>query len=345
MENRRNDEKLNNENATHSRRSLFSLALIGGATALSILKSGKANADALGGDTGVLLEIKRWLETTHLASIAPALDSINNGYSIAKGFVQDWNKFVSAYNQAAQFMHDGISMLTKPQENIFYQQLKQMIDYVDHILSYRGNFLNFRLQYFHPVLFSKVDSMVFNVNSFVKRAKNLAILQYFDLKDEHLITENHRREFEKKYPKSNAHKISVRVSNDVANYGYDALKIEAYKTTVESLKKSINDYPVNPGPPRKGEAPQKSRGQVFQELSSVTSVDIALQQAHLLNEISIKLTNIMVLLTQTGHGPIVSEDEEIISNTKFNNMLSKAKESFKESDYALLKNSKEKKIS
>ncbi|BBH54629.1 hypothetical protein [Fluviispira sanaruensis] len=332
------------ENLNNSRRGFLSLAFLAGAGIASVLKEKVAKADPIGGDTAALTELTSWLKFQWATHIVPTAKTIKESYEMAKGWVEAWNGFVTAYNEAARFIQDGVTALTSPEENIFYLQLKQMIDYVDRILEYRGNILSFRLHYLNPVLMQKIDSYISMGQSFSRRARNLAMLQYYKKDNEDEITDAQRRDFMRRYPNSNIERASIRASNDIANYGYESLRIEALKDTVEFIKKEVTKYPIKPGKPGKGEAPQKSRGQVFQELSAVTSVDIALQQTHLLNEINIKLTNLMMIMTQAGQGPVISDNEQIVTKEMFAEIARKMQMSIKEINNPFLKkNGKEEK--
>lgn len=341
-----NDE---NKKGLHSndistRRKLLGLAFLGGTALLASVKEKSARADAVGGDTGVLTEISNWLKVTYNTQVAPTLTAVKDGYEVAKVWVDKWNSFVHAYNEAMNLVNDGIKALTTPQENIFYLQAKQMIDYVDKLLSQKGGFLNFRLQYINPVLMQKIDSYLFQAETFAYRAQHLAMLKYFDKKNENEISNEKKKEFfEKHYPSSNIAKATIRVSNDIATYGIQSLRIEALRQTVSALKNEVATYPLYPGKPPLGMAPQKSRGQVFQEVSSVTQVDIGLEQLTLLNEISMKLTNIMMIVSETGHGPIVSEKEGYVSKEMFNQAVSDIKKSANGTENVIFKLSSENK--
>lgn len=236
-------------------------------------------------------------------------------YEQTKEWIGDWNSFVGNFNQSMQFAKDAYTMLTQPQNNIFYQQFKQMVDYVDTQLTKGGNFLDYRLDYLYPVLFDKIDGMMLQVSNLNYRYKNLAIKGYF--KDNPSADENdnnHQNASNTTYNNSNIGKTIRRVSTDTANYGVTRAKIEAYQSVSDGTKQSIINIPLNPGPPKNGEAPQKSRGQIFQELSAPASMDIQIEQLRLLNEISMKLTNLMLVVSKIGEPPIVADNEHVISS-------------------------------
>lgn len=236
-------------------------------------------------------------------------------YEQSKEWIGDWNSFVGNFNQSMQFAKDAYTMLTQPQNNIFYQQFKQMVDYVDTQLTKGGNFLDYRLDYLYPVLFDKIDGMMLQVSNLNYRYKNLAIKGYF--KDNPGADENdnnHQNASNTTYNNSNIGKTIRRVSTDTANYGVTRAKIEAYQSVSDGTKQSIINIPLNPGPPKNGEAPQKSRGQIFQELSAPASMDIQIEQLRLLNEISMKLTNLMLVVSKIGEPPIVADNEHVISS-------------------------------
>lgn len=312
------------ESKKTSRRNLLGLAALGGGVLFSALKSQTAKADIIGTDTGAITELSIWLKTTYTTNVLPTLKIIKDSYETAKSWVNKWNEFVHDYNEAMDFVNDALKAITEPQENIYYLQLKQMIDYVDKMLSPQGGFLKYRLRYFNPVLFQKIDSYIFQGESFIYRAQHLGMLKYFKQDDEKNISDEKKRNFINNiFPKSNMAKAAIRTSNDIANYGVNSLKIEALKQTVNEMKTAVGSIPSNPGKPPKGMAPQKSRGQVFQELSAVTHVDILLEQLTILNEISFKLTNLMMINTEAGQGPIVSEKEGYVTQ----DMFAKIKES------------------
>lgn len=244
------------------------------------------------------------------------LTEIKKIYEEAKEWVGEWNDFVSAFNQSMQFAKDAYTMITQPQNNIFYQQFKQMVDYVDTQLSKGGNFLDYRLDYLYPVLFEKVDSMMLQVTNLNYRFKNLSMKKYFkDNPDADENDETHQNASHTTFSNSNIGKTIRRVSTDTANYGVTRAKIQAFQSVSENIKQSILNIPLNPGPPKKnGEAPQKSRGQIFQELSAPLSIDLQIETVRLLNEISMKLTNNMLVNAKIGEPPIVAENEHVISS-------------------------------
>jgi len=243
------------------------------------------------------------------------ISEIKQIYQQTKEWIGDWNTFVGTFNQSMQFAKDAYTMLTQPQNNIFYQQFKQMVDYVDTQLTKGGNFLDYRLDYLYPVLFDKIDGMMLQVTNLNYRYKTLAIRSYFQDKpgaDENDPT--HKNDSNTKYDNSNIGKTIRRVSTDTADYGVTRAKIEAFQSVSENTKQSINNIPLNPGPPKNGEAPQKSRGQIFQELSAPASMDIQIEQLRLLNEISMKLTNLMLVMSKIGEPPIVADNEQVVSS-------------------------------
>lgn len=326
------------ENKKTSRRNLLGLAVLGGGVLFSALKSQTAKADIVGTDTAALTEITIWLKTTYTTSILPTLKTIKDTYDTAKSWVDKWNTFVHDYNEAMDFVNDALKAITEPQENIYYLQLKQMIDYVDKMLSPQGGFLKYRLRYLNPVLFQKIDSYIFQGESFIYRAQHLGMLKYFKQEDESKISDEKKKNFINNiFPNTNMAKTAIRTSNDIANYGVSALKIEALKQTINEMKTAVGAIPSQPGKPAKGMAPQKSRGQVFQELSAVTHVDILLEQLTILNEISFKLTNLMMVNTETGQGPFVSEKEGYITKDMFSKIKEALFQSAGDTDHTLFK--------
>lgn len=333
-----NDNDNDNESGKTSRRNLLGLALLGGGALFSVIKSQAAKADIVGADAAGITELALWLKSIYVTNILPTLKTIKDTYDTAKSWVDTWNTFVHDYNEAMDFVNDVLTTLTDPQENIFYLQLKQIIDYVDKMLSPQGGFLKYRLRYLNPVLFQKLDSYIFQGESFNYRAQHLGMLKYFRQDDESKISDDKKKNFINNiFPNTNMAKTAIRISNDIANYGVSALKIEALKQTVNEMKTAVGAIPSQPGKPAKGMAPQKSRGQVFQELSAVTHVDILLEQLTILNEISFKLTNLMLVNTETGQGPFVSDKEGYITKEMFSKIKESLFQSAGDTDHSIFK--------
>jgi hypothetical protein len=304
-----NVEDKNNEEKVPSRRMFASLAL--GAVVASVASiSGTKKAHAEGPS-----------EAQNAINTALILSELKEVYKTSKEWVQNWNNFVGAFNQSIRFAKDAYTMINHPENNIFYQQFKQMVDYVDTQLNRGGNFLDYHLDYLYPVLFDKIDSMMLQITNLNYRWKNLAMKEY--LKNNPNGKEGDDGHPNTNYHDSNIGKLIRRISIDTGNNCLTRAKIQSFKCVSEEIKKSISNMPLNPGPPKEGQAPQKSRGQIFQELSGPVSLDIQIDQLKVLNEISMQLSNILLVMSKIGEAPIVAENEQVISADQIKQIIKK----------------------
>lgn len=324
-----NSQESEDKKEIKSRRSLLS-AFAGGFVASAILTSKKASADAVGGDTAAITSLWIWLKAEY-AIIMPYIKSIKEHYDLAKGFVVEYNKFVKDFNESMQWLYDVRKLMTDPQENIFYQQYKQLSDYYNDIMKQKNNdLLSFRLKHLHPVMIRKIDSMAADIENIYDRAVRIAKKNGFSeskLKNDGEEQSNTNRsdmtekikglftsddEIEKKIRTTKRGKIAIRLSNDNAKYFQASANLQAIRSSIEEIKKNyLPDFKLF-------NKSSKSQMELYNEMLFPKLIDAVLLQTSVNIETYQKFNDLLVMFT--NQAPIVSANEKMVTRDDLKNL-------------------------
>ncbi len=305
------DEKINstqNESPKEekSRRGFLKSVMFGavaGSVASSVL--GKSNqAYATPDDTTILTEISTWLKTTWITEVLPLIKTIKDWYETVKGWINTWNEFVSTFNRGMGLAQDVRDFLTQKQDNWFYQSFVQLKEYINGMMQVDGDILKYRLHYYEPILITKIDSMIFQFDNLVSRAKSAA--------------NAYVRLGAKVDPKSDPirqtkeGKLAIRSTTDQAKYLEAQSRLTSLKQTIESTKKQFPDL-------LKMNTSTENSAKIFHDLIAPQMIETSLLQCSILTEIYAKLNDLFLMASKED--PIVSSNEKIVTQEDFKRVL------------------------
>ncbi|CAO1295310.1 unnamed protein product [Diamesa hyperborea] len=284
--------------------------LVSGALASAVV--GKAaHADVVGTDTAAITGLGAWFQAKYLI-VFPYIKMIKDNYEAVKGYVDDFNRFVTEFNKSMNWLKDVRTLLTEPQENVFYQQYKQIVDYIDGVLKQKDNdLLTFRLHYFNPILIAKIDSMTAQVEGLYSRAKS--------------ITGTYKKSGGKFEPKidevrqTKLGKLAIRISNDQAKYFEALSNIYAIKDSVKVIQsKLLPEF-------MKKNKSSKNSMEIYNEMILPKILDAVLNLNSIQVETYQKLNDIFMVLSKEE--PIISDSEEFIKRDKIRKLIEQIQKS------------------
>lgn len=305
------DENTNHgENKEQKTRRGFFVGMVSGLVVSAMLgKSKTARADVVGTDTTAITGLWVWLKAEYVI-IAPYIKAIKDNYDAVKGYVSSFNAFVSDFNGAMSWMQQAKVMLTEPQQNIFYQQYRQIAAYIDGIVKQKDNdLLSFRLHYFNPVLINKIDSMTGQIEGMYARAKNL--VKKFDKSG---------MKFDPKVDpirQTKEGKAAIRASNDQAKYVEAISKLYAIKDSKNEIQNTIlKEYIAK-------NKTEKNSMEIYNEMLFPKVVDILLLQTSIQAEMYQKMNDFFMLFCKED--PIISDNERFVSRSEIKILMDQLK--------------------
>lgn len=319
-----------NEAQAKTRRGFF-VGLLSGAVISTVLgKSQSARADVYGGDTASMTTFFVWVKSEYMI-IAPYLKMIKENYDAVKGYVKDFNDFVSQFNTAMSWLLDLRTFLTQPQENIFYMQYRQIVEYYDNIMSQKNNdLLTFRLHHFNPVIIAKIDSTTEQIENLYNRARSIVAknINKKDIKSSESgnnstglsidIFGDNDEEINTNIRKRKEGRSLIRASNDSAKYIQAISNLQGIR---ESIKKIKND--ILPQYMAKNKT-KKSSMEAYNEMIFPKILDTLLLQTSMTIEMYQKHNDLLMILSNKA--PLISDNETIVTRKHIKELLNQMKE-------------------
>lgn len=304
-----NEEYKDKESESKSSRRGFFVGLVSGALASAVLGKQTASADVVGADTAAITKMWLWMKAEY-AIIAPYIKMIKDNVELTRGFVQDFNKFVTKFNTTMRWLQDVRTLLTEPKENVFYQQYKQIANYIDAILKQKDNdLLSFRLHYFNPVLISKIDSMMADLESMYNRGQE--------------IVEKYKKsggKFDSKtdeFRQTKQGKAAIRMSNDQAKYIESIVSVTAIRHSLKEIKEQkLPEYMSR-------NQTTKNSMEIYNEMISPKMLDAILLQTSIQCEIYQKLNDFFMILCKED--PVIADNEEFVSREQIKKFVNQMK--------------------
>ena len=330
-----NDDDLNEKK---SRRKMFATIATSLFVGAMLSKPKSAYADVAGSDTSATLGLWGWLKAEYMI-IAPYIKTIKEHYELAKGFVNEYNKFVSSFNEKMQWLFDVRQFLREPQENIFYKQYMQLTKYYEDIMKQKDNdLLSFRLKYFHPVLINKIDSLAFQIEELYERAVKIAKKNgYTDSsKDSNTDTGTSNsdgkqddisskisnmfmsdEEIDKKIRKTKRGRTAIRLANDNAKYLQASVTLQAIRSSIDEIQEEYlpNFIKMN--------KTTKNQMQIYNEMLFPKLLDAVLLQTSINIEAYQKFNDLLVMFT--NQAPMVATNEKMVTRKHIEEMVNNIK--------------------
>ncbi len=318
-----------------SRRKMFAAIATSLFVGAVLSKPKNAYADVAGSDTAATTGLWAWLKTEY-AIIAPYIKTIKEHYELAKGFVNDYNKFVSSFNEKMQWLFDVRQFLREPQENIFYKQYIQLIKYYEDIMKQKDNdLLSFRLKYFHPVLINKIDSLSFQIEELYERAVQIAKKSgYTDSSKDSDATKDpdskqddvaskitnmfmSDEEIDKKIRKTKRGRTAIRLANDNAKYLQASVTLQAIRSSINEIQDKYLPKFV------KMNETTKNQMEIYNEMLFPKLLDAVLLQTSINIEAYQKFNDLLVMFT--NQAPMVANNEKMVTRKHIEEMVNNIK--------------------
>jgi hypothetical protein len=296
----------------------------------------KSYGDAVGGDTTILGKISASIEAKY-AIIAPYIKMLQEQLETAKNMFNLYNEFVRKFNTVMQWFDDLRKFMTQPQENIFYLQYLQIVNYFNNIMKQKNNdLLSFRLQTFNPVLISKIDSLGWQIENLGNRAKNIAKTYIKNGENSNsnsgntgnsatdnstinneidsILNKFTNKEQEDKITRSTkTGKAAIRASNDNAKYIEAIAKINAIKDSVGVIKeKHLPEY-------MRINKTEKNPMEIYNEMIFPKMFEAMVLQCSIQAEMYQKMNDLFLILTKEE--PLVSSSEKLVSRNDIKNLV------------------------
>lgn len=317
-----------NEAKEKTRRGFF-LGLLSGAVVSTVLgKSQTAKADIYGGDTASMTTFFIWVKSEYLI-IAPYLKTIKDNYDAVKGYVKDFNDFVTQFNTAMGWLLDLRTFLTQPQQNIFYMQYRQMVEYYDSIMKQKNNdLLTFRLHHFNPVMIEKIDSTTAQIENLFNRARAIVSKNMHSKKEDGInpvdtsifsqFSQGNEEEINTNIRKTKKGRTVIRMSNDNAKYIQAISNLQGIR---ESIKKIKNE--ILPKYMEKNKT-KKSSMEVYNEMITPKILETLLLQTSINIEMYQKYNDLLMILS--NEAPLISDNEKLVTRNEIKELLKQIKE-------------------
>lgn len=327
-----------NEAKEKTRRGFF-LGLLSGAVVSTVLgKSQTAKADIYGGDTASMTTFFVWVKSEYLI-IAPYLKAIKENYDAVKGYVKDFNDFVTQFNTAMTWLLDLRTFLTQPQQNIFYMQYRQMVEYYDSIMSQKNNdLLTFRLHHFNPVMIAKIDSTTAQIENLYSRAKSIIAKNMQTKKDSKgnnnsdsdtsIFFQSSEEEINTNIRKTKKGRSLIRVSNDNAKYIQAISNLQGIRDSIKVIKSEILPEYMSKNKTK------KSAMEVYNEMITPKILDTLLLQTSINIEMYQKYNDLLMILS--NEAPLISENEKLVTKKEIKELLKQIKENGSELENSYL---------
>jgi len=132
-----------------------------------------------------------------------------------------------------QLAQDTRDFLTQKQDNWFYQTFVQTKEYINSMMSVDGDILKYRLHYYEPILIAKIDSMIYQFDSLVSRAKSAANAYI------KLGAQTNSQSQSDTIRKTKEGKLAIRATTDQAKYLEAQSRLTSLKQTIESTKRNF----------------------------------------------------------------------------------------------------------
>jgi hypothetical protein len=231
------------------------------------------------------------------------------------------------------WLYDVRKFLNEPQENVFYQQYKQIIKYYDDIMKQKNNdLLSFRLKYFHPVLINKIDSLSFQIEELYDRAVAIAKKSgYNDDKNNSNPSSNNtddkgdsvtskitsmfisEEEIDKKLRKTKRGRTAIRLANDNAKYLQASVTLQAIRSSIQEIQeKYLPDFMSK-------NKTTKNSMEIYNEMIFPKVLDAILLQTSINIETYQKFNDLLVMFT--NQAPMVSDNEKMVTREHIKNLV------------------------